>query len=252
MKILVTNDDGITAPGIRHLVEIASQFGEVIVVAPDKPQSGQGHAITLNQPLRLNRTDIFGDIEAYECSGTPVDCVKLAKNVLLKGQKVDLCVSGINHGSNAGINIIYSGTMSAAMEASLEGIESIGFSLCDYGWDADFSHALPYIRDIVAAVLDKGLQHTKLLNVNIPPKTDEPIQGVKVCRQADATWVEDFSKQLDPRGEPYYWLTGKFVNLDKKEDNDVAYLEKRYITIVPSGHDLTTHAAIDPMKYLEI
>lgn len=249
--ILVTNDDGITAPGIAHLVDIARQFGRVVVVAPDSPQSGQGHAITLEQPLRLKKANVFDGVEAYECSGTPVDCVKLAKHVVLKGQRIDLCLSGINHGSNAAINILYSGTMSAAMEASIEGIDSIGFSLCAYGWDADFSHALSHVQRIVSQVLTHGLTGCNLLNINIPAKTDKPIQGVKVCSQGEATWTEDFAENIDPRGEKYFWLTGQFNNLNQDADSDVNALAMGYISVVPSGHDLTKYEGIAPQKYLE-
>jgi 5'-nucleotidase len=250
--ILVTNDDGIVAPGIRALVEIAKEFGDVLVVAPDSPQSGQGHAITLNNPLKLRKVDIFEGIDAYECSGTPVDCVKLAKNVLMKGRKIDLCVSGINHGANSSINIIYSGTMSAAMEASLEGIDSIGFSLLDYSFQADFEPAKVYIRKIIASVLADPLPSCKLLNVNIPACPVEDIKGIKVCRQGDGTWVEDFQEGTDPRGEKYYWLTGKFVsNENDNQDNDIYALKNNYISVVPSTHDLTYHADIKNLKYLE-
>lgn len=249
--ILVTNDDGIVAPGIRALVEVARQFDEVLVVAPDSPQSGQGHAITLNQPIKLRKVKVFDDIDAYECSGTPVDCVKLAKNVLLKGKQIDLCVSGINHGSNASINIIYSGTMSAAMEASLEGIDSIGFSLLDYSFDADFNGAKLYASKIIRAVLDKKLPGCKLLNVNIPSLPADEIKGIRVCRQAEGTWVEEFQEGSDPRGEKYYWLTGKFVSTDHHEDNDISALKAGYVSVVPSGHDLTIYPAIAPLKHLE-
>lgn len=249
--ILVTNDDGITAPGIRHLVSIARRYGHVVVVAPDSPQSGQGHAITLEQPLRLKAVDVFDGIEAYECSGTPVDCVKLAKHVVMKGKTIDLCISGINHGSNAGVNILYSGTMSAAMEASIEGIESIGFSLLEYSWDADFSEAVDHVEAIVAGVLEHGMTGTKLLNVNIPRKSAEAIKGIKVCHQAEATWVEDFAENIDPRGEKYYWLTGEFKNMDTRPGNDVEALQGNYVSVVPSGHDLTTYDGITPMRYLE-
>lgn len=247
-KILITNDDGIVAPGIKKLVEIARSFADVVVVAPDKPQSGQGHAITLESPLRLRKVDVFSGIEAYECSGTPVDCVKLAKNILLKDDKVDLCVSGINHGSNASINIIYSGTMSAAMEASLEGINSIGFSLLDFSFNADFSHAEPYIKQIMQQVLEKGGPSSRLLNVNIPVGR---IEGIRVCRQAKGVWVEEFRESIDPRGEPYYWMTGKFHYQDSENDNDLKALEKKYISVVPSHHDLTHFPSIDQIKYLE-
>jgi len=249
--ILVTNDDGIVAPGIKALVEAARQFGEVLVVAPDSPQSGQGHAITLNNPVKLRKVNVFDGIEAYECSGTPVDCVKLAKNVLLKGQKIDLCVSGINHGSNASINIIYSGTMSAAMEASLEGIDSIGFSLLDYSFEADFEGAKHYASLIIKSVLDKKLINCKLLNVNIPAVPKELIKGIKICRQAKGNWVEEFLEGADPRGEKYYWLTGKFDSSDHVDGTDIFALANNYISVVPSGHDLTAYNAIDFLKELE-
>jgi 5'-nucleotidase len=249
--ILVTNDDGLFAPGIRALVEVASTLGDVVVVAPDSPQSGMGHAITIHNPLRLNKVDSFGDIEAYECNGTPVDCVKLAKHVILKGREVDLCVSGINHGSNASINIIYSGTLSAAMEASLEGINSIGFSLLDYSFNANFEPAKPFVHHIMERVLTKGLYDTRLLNVNIPVVKDDVIKGIRVCRQANARWVEEFMEARDPRDQPYYWLTGKFINEDSGEDTDVWALENGYISIVPSHHDLTNYKSIASLSDLQ-
>ena len=240
--ILVTNDDGIAAPGIRNLIE----------VAPHSPQSGMGHAITIADPIRLKPVDIYPGILAYECSGTPVDCVKLAKNVLLKDRNIDLCVSGINHGSNAAINIIYSGTLSAAMEASLEKIPSIGFSLLDYAHDADFSPSLPYVKQIMTYVLANGIEEGSLLNVNIPDLPFEEIKGMRVCRQADARWVEEFLEAKDPRGQPYYWLTGKFVNDDDdKDDTDVWALDNGYISVVPSMHDLTNYRAVKEMKRME-
>lgn len=245
--ILVTNDDGIAAPGLKALVEVASQFGDVLVVAPDSPQSGQGHAITITQPLRLHKVDMFEGIDAYECTGTPADCVKLAKHVLLRDKKADLCLSGINHGSNASINIIYSGTMSAAMEASLEGIDSIGFSLLDYSWDADFEPCKPFIAKVVEEVIQHGLPACRLLNVNFPNLPDKGIKGIKVCRQANARWVEEFAEAVDPRGEKYYWLTGKFINDDPREDTDVKALEAGYVSVVPSGHDLTIENALKPL-----
>jgi len=248
--ILVTNDDGLFAPGIKALIEVASELGDLLVVAPDSPQSGMGHAITIHNPLRLNKVSTFGDVEAYECNGTPVDCVKLAKHVILKDRKVDLCVSGVNHGSNASINIIYSGTMSAAMEASLEGIDSIGFSLLDYSFDADFEPSKPFIKKIMQHVLEKGLFKTKLLNVNIPKLPAEAIRGMKVCRQASARWIEEFVESEDPRGQKYYWLTGKFVNEDEGTDTDVHALENGYISIVPSGHDLTSYQALAGLSAL--
>ncbi|MEZ4986554.1 MAG: 5'/3'-nucleotidase SurE [Saprospiraceae bacterium] len=242
--ILVTNDDGVTAPGIKSLVEIALELGEVIVVAPDSPQSGMGHAITLNLPLRLHRTRAFPELEAYECSGTPVDCVKLAKNVVCKGREIALCVSGINHGSNASVNIIYSGTMSAAMEASLEGIPSIGFSLLDYRYEADFSAAREYVKHIMQHVLENGMEAGNLLNVNIPRLSAAEIKGIRICRQAEARWNEEYAEAEDPRGQKYYWLKGVFENNDPGDDTDVAALATGYISVVPSMHDLTNYKAL--------
>lgn len=250
--ILVTNDDGITAPGIRHLVNTARQLGEVLVVAPDSPQSGQGHAITLNQPLRLRPSSVFAEwnIPAYECSGTPVDCVKLAKNILAKERNIDLCVSGINHGSNASINILYSGTMSAAMEASIEGIPSVGFSLMDFSWDADFDASAPYVRRVMEYILRNGLQGTRLLNVNIPNLPAERLRGLRVCRQAEGHWTEEFQEGKDPAGRPYYWLTGSFICRDNGTDTDIWALQNGYISVVPSMHDLTAHGALASLQTL--
>lgn len=250
--ILVTNDDGIVAPGIRVLVQLASELGDVVVVAPDSPQSGQGHAITIHDPLRLKKVNLFpAGIEAWECSGTPVDCVKLAKHVVLKDRAIDLCVSGINHGSNASINIIYSGTLSAAMEASLEDIKSIGFSLDDFSFDADFGPCKPWVRELMQYTLDHPLEHGNLLNVNIPKLPAEKIQGMRICRQADARWIEKFVEGRDPGGQPYYWLTGEFVNNDTADDTDVWALQHGFISVVPSMHDLTNYKALQGLKTLE-
>lgn len=249
--ILVTNDDGITSQGIRALVEVASSLGDVVVVAPDSPQSAKGHAITIDEPIRLRPATVFDNIEAYECSGTPVDCVKLAKNVVFKDRTIDLCVSGINHGSNASINIIYSGTLSAAMEASLESIPSIGFSLLDYSFNANFEAGKPFIRRIMDYVLAHGMEHGSLLNVNIPNLSEADIKGIRVCRQADARWIEEYTEAVDPRGQRYYWLTGKFVNEDQGKDTDIWALENGYISVVPSHHDLTNYHAVKLMKDLE-
>lgn len=249
--ILVTNDDGITAQGIRALVEVASSLGDVVVVAPDSPQSAMGHAITIDRPIRLRPATVFDNIEAYECSGTPVDCVKLAKNVIFKDRTIDLCVSGINHGSNASINIIYSGTMSAAMEASLESIPSIGFSLLDYSFSANFEAGKPFVRRIMDYVMAHGMEHGSLLSVNIPNLPEAEIKGIRVCRQADARWVEEYTEAIDPRGQRYYWLTGKFVNEDLGKDTDIWALDNGYISVVPSHHDLTNYRAVSLMKDLE-
>lgn len=249
--ILVTNDDGITAPGIRALVEVASKLGEVVVVAPDSPQSGMGHAVTIHDPVRIHEAKVFEGIEAYECTGTPVDCVKLAKHLILRDRIPALALSGINHGSNAAINILYSGTLSAAMEASLEGIPSIGFSLLDFAYEANFEPAKPYLTELISFVLEHGLEAGSLLNVNIPKLPGEEIKGMKICRQADSRWEEEFKEAIDPRGQKYYWLTGKFVNMDHGEDTDLWALDNGYISVVPSMHDLTNYKAIPLLRPVE-
>lgn len=238
--ILVTNDDGITAPGIRNLVEAVKHLGKVVVVAPDKPQSGMGHAITIGQPLRMHKVDLFGDTEAWQTTGTPVDCVKLAVDKVLH-RKPDICLSGINHGANHSINVIYSGTMSAAMEASIESIPSIGFSLLDYSVEADFTASRFYIEKIVRTLLGKKLDKHLLLNVNIPAVPPELIKGIKICKQAYAKYKEEFSERLDPHGKKYYWLTGEFINFDKGKDTDVWALKNNYISMVPVQFDLTNY-----------
>ncbi len=238
--ILITNDDGITAPGIKSLVEAAKTLGKVVVVAPDKPQSGMGHAITIGTPLRMNKVEIFGEIEAWQTSGTPVDCVKLAVDKILH-RKPDLCLSGINHGANHSINVIYSGTMSAAMEASIESIPSIGFSLLDYRYEADFTAATFYAHKIIETILNHKSDKHLLLNVNIPPVPQNEIKGIKICKQAYAKYVEDFDERKDPQGKKYYWLTGEFVNFDKSKDTDVWALQHNYVSVVPVQFDLTNY-----------
>jgi 5'-nucleotidase len=246
--ILVTNDDGITAPGIRALISVMSEIGTVVVVAPDKPQSAMGHAITLNSTLFINKVSLENAIVTeYSCSGTPVDCVKLAVNEILH-QKPDLCVSGINHGSNSSINVIYSGTMSAAVEAGIEGIPAIGFSLLDYDWNADFEAIKSSIRKITLEVLEKGMPENVVFNVNFPKLKENEIKGIKICRQAKAIWMEKFDKRITPQGKDYYWLSGEFVNQDKGEDTDEWALENGYISVVPVQFDLTAHHTIQQLN----
>ena len=245
--ILVTNDDGISAPGLRALVEAMTELGKVVVVAPDKPQSGMGHAITIGDPLRLLKMDLFKGIECYQCSGTPVDCVKLAKDKVLHANP-DLCVSGINHGSNSSINVIYSGTMSAAVEACIEDIPAIGFSLLDYTFEADFTAAKHYAKILSKSLLKYRLPQGTLLNVNFPKLKLDKIKGIKICRQAMAKWQEDYDERIDPRGNKYYWLTGKFMNYDKNEDTDEWALKQGYVSVVPVQFDLTANHAINYMK----
>jgi 5'-nucleotidase len=247
--ILISNDDGITSHGIRTLVEVMQQVGEVVVVAPNKPQSGMGHAITIGEPLRLNSSNIFGSVEAYECSGTPADCIKLGKHHVLKGRQPDLVVSGINHGSNASISILYSGTMSAAVEGAIEGIPSIGFSIDDFSHTADFSHTIDYIKQIAQSVLANGLPKGTALNVNLPKKSDEPIKGIRICRQTNGKWHEEFEKRQDPYGRSYFWMDGYFVNFDKGQtDTDIWAIENNYVSIVPCQYDMTAYNVIEQMK----
>ena len=246
--ILVTNDDGINAPGIRTLISVMKDIGDIVVVAPDSPQSGMGHAITINSTLHSSRiTPKDSEITEYSCSGTPADCVKLAINELMP-RKPDLCVSGINHGSNSSINVIYSGTMSAAIEAGIEGVPSIGFSLLDYRWNADFEQSKNFISMITLNALNNGIPKGVVLNVNIPSVRKSDIKGVKICRQAMAYWVEEFDKRKNPLGQEYYWLTGKFINEDQGEDTDEWALNNNYISIVPVKFDLTAHDAIQGSK----
>lgn len=245
-KILITNDDGIAAPGIKALTEVMHELGEIYIIAPDSAQSGMGHAITINSTLELKHIPGFlGTGNAYSCSGTPVDCVKMGVHEVMK-TRPNLLVSGVNHGSNSSINVIYSGTMSAAVEGGIEGIPSIGFSLCDYSWDANFENIKPYIKKIALEVLEKGLPEGVILNVNFP-KTDN-IKGIKICRQAKAAWEEEFDKRTNPMGKEYYWLTGKFVNHDNGEDTDEWALANDYISIVPVHFDLTAYHAIQQLN----
>jgi 5'-nucleotidase len=249
--ILISNDDGITAPGIRALVDAMKSIGDIIIVAPDSPQSGMGHAVTISKPLRLDKTDIYGDIPAYQCSGTPADCVKLAVDKVLH-RKPDLLVSGINHGSNSSINVLYSGTMSAAMEGAIEGMPSVGFSLCNYSYDADFSLAKSVAQRVAKNIIQDGLPQGTLLNVNIPNVVAADFKGLKVCRQAIAKWQEEFDERRDPNGRRYFWLTGKFINMDKGIDTDEWALANNFASIVPVHFDLTAYHAMQALNSWEL
>ncbi|MEY4852485.1 MAG: hypothetical protein RLY64_1318 [Bacteroidota bacterium] len=247
--ILVTNDDGITAPGINALIEAAQYFGEVVVVAPDSAQSGMGHAITISKPLRmLEVKGLFPGVKAaYHTTGTPVDCVKLAVDQVMH-RKPDLLISGINHGSNSSVNILYSGTMSAAVEGGLEGIPSIGFSLTNFSWEADFSLAVEVAKKMIESVLLHRPQPPFVLNVNIPHCAKSEFQGIKICRQAQAKWVEKFDKRVDPHGKTYYWLTGEFVNKDDGDDTDEWALKHNFASVVPVNFDLTHYGWKEAIK----
>lgn len=247
--ILITNDDGVTAPGIMNLVEAVKDMGKIVVVAPDKPQSGMGHAITIGQPLRLHKIHSIENVETWSCTGTPVDCVKLAVDKVLH-RKPDICLSGINHGANHSINVIYSGTMSAAVEAAIESIPSVGFSLLDYSIEADFTGARKFVRIIVEKMLQTKIDKHLVLNVNIPAVPVELLKGFKICKQAYAKYVEDFIERNDPHGRHYYWLTGEFVNFDKGKDTDVWALANNYVSVVPVQFDLTNYTLKDKLEKL--
>ena len=248
--ILITNDDGYSAPGIRALINAVRDLGEIVVVAPDKPQSGMGHAITVSATLHLNPIEIEG-IKGFSCSGTPVDCVKIATDKILK-RKPDMILSGINHGSNSSINVIYSGTMSAAMEGAIENIPAIGFSLCDHDINADFTAASEICRKITQEVIEIGVPEYSCLNVNIPPIELALIAGIKVCRQARAVWEEEFDERVDPQGRTYYWLTGKFINHDSGNDTDEWALNHNFVSVVPVQCDFTHYNSLSHFKKLEI
>jgi len=245
--ILVVNDDGITAPGIRNLIDAVGSLGTIYVVAPDKPQSGMGHAITIHDTLRLQEFNVTENVKEYACSGTPVDCVKIAIDKLLPS-KPNLIVSGINHGSNSSINVIYSGTMSAAVEGCIEGIPSIGFSLSDFALNANFEACKESIKNICSRVLESGLPDGICLNVNFPKLPKEELKGIKICRQAKAIWHEEFDERKDPSGKSYYWLTGKFMNLDEGQDTDEWALANGYVSVVPVHIDFTGYKAMDLLK----
>jgi 5'-nucleotidase len=242
--ILITNDDGITANGIRYLIRLMCKLGDVLVLAPDQPQSGMGHAVTFSSPLRLKLISSEPNYLEYSCNGTPADCVKLGQKVILK-RKPDLIVSGINHGSNTSINILYSGTMAAVLEGAMENIPAIGFSLNDHSPNADFTHLDTYILAIAQNVLKNGLPPFVCLNVNFPARQAEGIKGVKVVRQGKAYWDEAFEERIDPRQGKYYWLSGKFCNIDSGTDNDEWAVANNYIAIVPVQHDMTDYSSLE-------
>jgi len=248
--ILVVNDDGYEATGLQAMVEIAKTFGEVVVVAPDKVQSAMGHAITMNVPLHVKHYKTEDGVEYWRTNGTPVDCVKLGQKVVLRNRKVDLVLSGINHGSNSSVSVIYSGTMGAAIEASFD-TTAIGLSVLDYSPNADFTAAIHYGKIIVKAVLEKGLPEHVCLNVNVPKIPLEEIKGMKVVRQTEGYWYEDMEKRVDPYGREYYWLTGHLVDIDLKEGTCQWALHNNYISIQPVHYDLTAYQAMNDIKYLE-
>lgn len=247
LLILITNDDGYSSKGIKALINAVKNLGKILIVAPDSPQSGMGHAISVNKPIRCYKTNFFDSVEAYCCTGTPVDCIKMGL-YLLKDKKPDLILSGINHGSNVSTNILYSGTMSAAVEGALSGIPSVGYSLTDYSDDADFQYSEKIVQTISKKVIKEGLKKGTCLNVNIPNIKENQIKGIKVCRQGRAFWDDTFDHRKDPLGKDYYWLTGSFSSKEQAIDTDINYLENNYVTIVPTQFDMTCHDSVDELK----
>lgn len=246
--ILVTNDDGVDAKGIRCLTEVALEFGRVVVAAPSEAMSGMSHAITIKTPLRVKQLSGDEKLTKYSIMGTPVDSVKLAFNSLM-GRRPDLVLSGINHGSNASSSVVYSGTMAAAMEGCVNLIPSAGFSLLDYAADADFSYAKEVVRRVIRNIFNKGLELGVCLNVNIPAIPEEEIRGIKICRQARGYWKEEFDKRKDPHNGEYYWLTGSFFNDEPdSEDTDESALRDGYVSIVPVNVDLTSYKSIGDLN----
>ncbi|MDP1622444.1 MAG: 5'/3'-nucleotidase SurE [Bacteroidales bacterium] len=245
--ILITNDDGVKAPGIRALINYIRPFGKVVVVAPDRPQSGTAHAVTIAHPLRLETITIENDYEEYCCNGTPADCVKLAFKIVMN-RRPDFLFSGINHGSNASINIIYSGTMAAVLEGALAGVPSVGFSLNNYSLNADFGPSEKFVRAIVSNVISDGLPEGVCLNVNIPAVPSERILGIRVCRQAGGTWQEDFDEREDPNGRKYYWMKGVYVQTGNGEDTDHWAVQHNYVAVVPVQFDLTANHAMELLR----
>ena len=240
--ILVTNDDGYSAKGFRAAIEVARTFGRVVAVAPERTQSGMSQAITMYNPLFLKKQHEEEGVVIYSFSGTPVDCVKMAFDYLLEERRVDLVISGLNHGSNAAVNVLYSGTMGAAIEGSFYGGPSIGLSLTDHDLDADFEAAVHFGREIVGKVLEAGMADSLCLNVNFPVAKIADIKGIRVCRQTNGYWKEEFYHHEDPRGREYFWLTGEFINREPEaEDTDEWALAHNYVAIVPVQVDLTDY-----------
>ncbi|MDR1129540.1 MAG: 5'/3'-nucleotidase SurE [Prevotellaceae bacterium] len=250
--ILISNDDSVNAAGLEALISMLSPFGDLFVVAPDVPRSGASHALTVPNPISIDKVRESEGLTVYACSGTPTDCVKVAMSCLLPRQP-DLMVSGINHGSNSSVSVIYSGTMGAAIEAAMLGMPSIGFSLCDHSPDADFSASIRYGKTIVQEVLTNGIPKGISLNVNIPALPFDEIKGIKVCRQNRGMWNEDFVMNPDPlTGEELYWLTGYYYNEEEgAEGTDETALSRGYISIVPTHFDLTAYSIIEKIKRFE-
>ncbi len=249
--ILIVNDDAYEAKGLYALVEAAKDFGEVVVVVPDSSRSGMAHAITMSEPLRIQLYREEDGIKYYRTNGTPVDCVKLGQKVVLRDRKIDLVLSGINHGSNSSVSLIYSGTMAAAIEASLENVKAAGFSLLDYSSDADFTAAIHYAKKLIPQILKTDFPSQVSLNINIPKLPLEEIKGVKIVRQTKGYWEEDLEPRVDCFGRNYYWLSGYLVDQDPHNDTCQWALNNGYVSIQPVQVDMTAYHFMNDLKFME-
>jgi len=246
--ILIANDDGYRAGGLQALIEAARPYGDVLAVAPVEGQSGMSHAITVKIPIRIDKYSEEPGLTLYVCTGTPVDCVKIALNKLIDRHPA-LLLTGVNHGANSSASVLYSGTMAAAIEGCMYHIPAIGFSLLDHSRKADFTPYITHIQNIIETVLKNGLRRGTCLNVNIPKVPAERIRGVRVCRQARGYWIEEFDHRVDPNEHEYYWLTGDFFNEEPDaDDTDEWALENNYISAVPVQIDMTCYKSMDALK----
>ena len=246
--ILITNDDGLYAAGLRTLLEVIEEFGKVVLISTMESMSGMSQALTVKTPLRVKLLEENENHRIYACNGTPTDSVKLAVNQLLE-RKPDWVVSGINHGANASVSVLYSGTMAAAIEGCLYEIPAIGFSLLDFSRNPDFSASIHYVRKIAGNVLENGIKPGTCLNVNIPKLPFEEIAGIRICRQNKGVWREEFDKRVDPANREYYWLTGEFYNLEPhSEDTDEWALHHKYVSIVPVQVDMTAYDSVNQLN----
>lgn len=247
--ILISNDDGVAAKGLKTLIEVATEFGDVVVMAPEHNSSGKSQSLTTDRPLRVRQVSENERISVFACDGTPTDCVKLAVEHFCP-RRPDLVLSGINHGSNSSINVLYSGTMGAVIEAAAMDYTAIGFSLLNHNPEADFSGCIPSVRHIIGIVLTHGLPADVSLNVNIPRLAANEIKGIRICHEAKARWVDSYAKRIDPMGRPYWWLTGKFDCNNPPESSDEWALAHGYVSVVPIHTDFTHYPSIDKLKVL--
>lgn len=247
--IFITNDDGYNAKGLDTLIDVAVKFGRVIVIAPETTQSGKSHAITMYSPLYLRTIRRSEDLTVYACSGTPVDCVKMGYDYIFADERPALNLSGINHGSNSAINVLYSGTMGAAIEASFYGSPSVGLSLTDHDPDADFAASAIFAEKVIGDLLKANILEPLCLNVNIPIGKPDEVKGHRICRQNKGYWKEEFFCRQDPRGHDYFWLTGDFYNAEPDAtDTDEWALANGYISVVPIQVDMTNYRQIEELK----